>query len=108
MGGYTWAAVNTYGKLIDRYDGNAKRRANLVNLRLNRDIGERTVIGAMAVHKHQSDRDVGLLSLNGRLGLGRDWTATGQFVGNSTGSSPTLCLPRLDRLAQPVGSARLC
>lgn len=88
VGGYTWAAVNTYGKLIDRYDGNAKRRANLVNLRLNRDIGERTVIGAMAVHKHQSDRDVGLLSLNGRLGLGRDWTATGQFVGNSTGSSP--------------------
>ena len=87
-GGYTWAAVNTYGKLIDRYDGDAKRRANLVNLRLNRDIGERTVIGAMAVHKHQSDRDVGLLSLNGRLGLGRDWTTTGQFVGNSTGGSP--------------------
>ncbi|MYK41290.1 MAG: carbohydrate binding family 9 domain-containing protein [Gemmatimonadetes bacterium] len=88
VGGYTWAAVNTYGKLIDRYDGDAKRRANLVNLRLNRDIGERTVIGAMAVHKHQSDRDVGLLSLNSRLGLGRDWTATGQFVGNSTGNSP--------------------
>ena len=88
VGGYTWAAVNTYGKLIDRYNGDAKRRANLVNLRLNRDIGERTVIGVMAVHKHQSDRDVGLLSLNGRLGLGRDWTATGQFVGNSTGGSP--------------------
>ena len=88
VGGYTWAAVNAYGKLIDRYDGDAKRRANLVNLRLNRDIGERTVIGAMAVHKHQSDRDVGLLSLNSRLGLGRDWTATGQFVGNSTGNSP--------------------
>ena len=88
VGGYTWAAVNAYGKLIDRYDDDAKRRANLVNLRLNRDIGERTVIGAMAVHKHQSDRDVGLLSLNGRFGLGRDWTATGQFVGNSTGSSP--------------------
>ena len=88
VGGYTWAAVNAYGKLIDRYNGNAKRRANLVNLRLNRDIGERTVIGAMAVHKHQSDRDVGLLSLNGRLGLGRDWTATGQLVGNSTGGSP--------------------
>ena len=88
MGGYTWAAVHTYGKLIDRYNGDAKRRANLVNLRLNRDIGERTVIGAMAVHKHQSDRDMGLLSLNGRLGLGRDWTATGQFVGNSTGGRP--------------------
>ena len=88
VGGYTWAAVNAYGKLIDRYNGDAKRRANLVNLRLNRDIGERTVIGVMAVHKHQSDRDVGLLSLNGRLGLGRDWTATGQFVGNSTGGGP--------------------
>ena len=84
-GGYTWATLNTYGKVIDRYDGDAKRRANLVNLRLNRDIGERTVIGAMAVHKHQDDRDVGLLSVNGRLGLGRDWTATGQLVGNSTG-----------------------
>ena len=87
-GGYTWAALNTYGKVIDRYDGDAKRRANLVNLRLNRDIGERAVIGAMAVHKHQDDRDVGLLSVNGRLGLGRDWTATGQLVGNSTGGSP--------------------
>ena len=86
-GGYTWAALNTYGKVIDRYDGDAKKRANLVNLRLNRDIGERTVIGAMAVHKRQDDRDVGLLSMNGRLGLGRDWTATGQLVGNSTGGS---------------------
>ena len=87
-GGYTWAAVNTYGKIIDRYDNDAKRRANLINLRLNRDIGERTVIGAMAVHKHQSDHDLGLLSLNGRVGLGRDWIATGQFVGNSSGDSP--------------------
>ena len=87
-GGYTWAALNTHGKVIDRYDGDAKRRANLVNLRLNRDIGERTVIGAMAVHKHQDDRDVGLLSVNGRVGLGRDWTATAQLVGNSTGGSP--------------------
>ena len=88
VGDYTWAAVNTYGKIIDRYDGDAKRRANLVNLRLNRDVGERTVFGAMAVHKHQSDRNMGLLSLNGRLGLARDWTATGQFVGNSAGGSP--------------------
>ena len=86
-GGYTWAALNTYGKVIDRYDGDAKRRANLVNLRLNRDIGERTVIGAIAVHKHQEERDAGLLSVNGRLGLGYDWTATGQLVGNSTGGS---------------------
>ena len=87
-GGYTWAAVNAYGRIIDRYDGDAKRRANLLNLRLNRDVGERTVIGAMAVHKHQSDRDYGLLSLNGRLGLGRDWTAAGQFAGSSTGGGP--------------------
>jgi uncharacterized protein DUF5916/cellulose/xylan binding protein with CBM9 domain len=87
-GSYTWAAVNTYGKMIDRYDGNAKRRGNLINLRLNRDIGERTVIGAMAVHKHQGDRDMGLLSLNSRVGLGRDWIATGQFVGDSFGGSP--------------------
>ena len=87
-GNYTWAAINAYGKIIDRYDEDAKRRANLANVRLNRDIGERTVIGAMAIHKHQSDRDVGLLSLNSRVGLSRDWTATGQFVGNSTGGSP--------------------
>ena len=87
-GGYTWAAVNAYGRIIDRYDGDAKRRANLLNLRLNRDVGERTVIGAMAVHKHQADRDYGLLSLNGRLGLGRDWTAAGQFAGSSTGGGP--------------------
>ena len=107
-GGYTWAALNTYGKVIDRYDGDAKRRANLVNLRLNRDIGERTVIGAMAVHKHQDDRDVGLLSVNGRVGLGRDWTATGQLVGNSSRRQPPLCLSRLDQLAQPVGLQRLC
>ena len=38
----------------------------------------------MAVHKDQDARDVGLLSV-GRLGLGRDWTATGQLVGNSAG-----------------------
>ena len=82
---YTWAAVNTYGKVIDRYDGDAKRRANLLNLRLNRDVGERTVIGAMALHKHQDDREMGLLSLNSRVGLGRDWIATGQLVGNSFG-----------------------
>ena len=85
-GHYTWAAVNTYGKVIDRYDGDAKRRANLLNLRLNRDVGERTVIGAMVVHKHQAQRNMGLVSLNGRVGLGRDWIATTQVVGNSFGS----------------------
>ena len=42
----------------------------------------------MAVHKHQGDRDYGLLSLNGRLGLGRDWIAAGQFAGSSTGGGP--------------------
>lgn len=85
---YTWAAINTHDKVIDRYDDDAKRRANLLNLRLNRDIGERTVIGAMVIHKHQGERDLGLLSLNGRVGLGRDWIATGQVVGNSTGDNP--------------------
>ena len=87
-GSYTWAAVNTYGKVIDRYDNDAKRRANLLNLRLNRDIGERTVIGVMAIHKHQSDRDLALLSINSRFGLGREAIATGQLVGNSSGGSP--------------------
>ncbi len=29
-GGYTWAAVNAYGRVIDRYDGDARRRANLL------------------------------------------------------------------------------
>ena len=108
VGGYTWAAVNTYGKLIDRYDGNAKRRANLVNLRLNRDIGERTVIGAMAVHKHQGDRDVGLLSLNSRLGLGSRLDRHRPIRRQLHRQQPSLCLSRLDRMAQPVGSERLC
>jgi len=87
-GDYTWAAVNTYGKIIDRYDGDTKRRANLLSLRLNRDIGERTVIGALAIHKKQGALDLGLLSLNGRAGLGRDWITTIQLVGNSFGGSP--------------------
>ncbi|MBT6149897.1 MAG: hypothetical protein HOH74_30945 [Gemmatimonadetes bacterium] len=85
VGDYTWAAVNTVGKVIDRYDGDTKRRANLVNLRLNRDLGERTVVGAMAVHKHQDDRNMGMLSLNTRIGLAKDWVATGQLVGDSFG-----------------------
>ena len=106
-GGYTWAAVNAYGRIIDRYDGDAKRRANLLNVRLNRDVGERTVIGAMAVHKHQGDRDYGLLSLNGRLGLGRDWTAAGQFAGQFNRRQSRVRVPRLDELAQPVEAERL-
>ena len=105
-GRYTWAALNTYGSIIDRYDGGAKRRANLLNLRLNRDVGERTVIGAMAVHKDQDDRDYGLLSFNGRLGLGRDWTAAGQFAGSSTGDSPRLRVPCLDGVAESVRAER--
>lgn len=40
----------------------------------------------MAVHKHQGDRDVELLSLNARVGLGRDWIATGQLVGDRFGA----------------------
>ena len=90
VGGYTWAAVNTYGKLIDRYNGDAKRRANLVNLRLNRDIGERTVIGAMAVHKHQSDRDVGLLTAPRRTTSTRSSTMSlPQRVTSSSSSCAT-------------------
>lgn len=82
-GEYTWAALNTYGKVIDRYDGNAKRRANVMALRLNRDVGERTVLGAMAVHKRQGADDMGLVSFNSRVGLRKDWVATAQVVGNS-------------------------
>ena len=108
VGGYTWAAVNAYGKLIDRYDGNAKRRANLVNLRLNRDIGERTVIGAMAVHKHQRRPRCGPAipqrSPRSRARLDRHRPVRRQLHRQQ----PPLCLSRLDRMAQPVGSERLC
>ena len=54
--------------MIDRYDADAKKQVNLLAGRINRDIGKRTVIGAMGIHKHQADRDVALLSLNGRFG----------------------------------------
>lgn len=80
-----FAVINTYGKMIDRYDGDRKKQANLLAGRVNYDIGERTVVGFMGVRKHQEDRDVLLLSLNGRIGFGRDLTATSQFAVNSIG-----------------------
>ena len=80
IGGSNFAVINTYGKMIDRYDGDAKKQVNLLAGRINHDIGERTVIGAMGIHKHQADRDVALLSLNGRFGLHRDLTAASQYA----------------------------
>ena len=80
IGGSNFAVINTYGKMIDRYDADEKKQANLLAGRVNYDIGERTVIGAMGIHKHQVDRDVALLSLNGRFGLHRDWTVTSQYA----------------------------
>jgi hypothetical protein len=80
IGGSNFAVVNTYGKMIDRYDANEKKQANLLAGRVNYDIGERTVIGAMGIHKHQADRDVALLSLNGRFGLHRGWTVASQYA----------------------------
>ena len=80
LGGSNFAIINTYGKMIDRYDGDEKKQVNLLAGRINHDIGERTVIGAMGIHKHQADRDVALLSLNGRFGLHRDWTAASQYA----------------------------
>ena len=80
IGGSNFAVINTYGKMIDRYDADEKKQVNLLAGRINRDIGERTVIGAMGIHKHQADRDVALLSLNGRFGLHRDLTAASQYA----------------------------
>ena len=80
IGGSNFAVINTYGKMIDRYDADQKKQVNLLAGRINHDIGERTVIGAMGIHKHQADRDVALLSLNGRFGLHRDWTAASQYA----------------------------
>ena len=80
IGDSNFAVINTYGKMIDRYDGDEKKQVNLLAGRINHDIGERTVIGAMGVHKHQADRDIALLSLNGRFGLHRDWTAASQYA----------------------------
>jgi hypothetical protein len=88
VGDYNFALINTYGQVVDRYDGNEKKQANLLASRVNRNIGERTVIGAMGVQKHQDDRDVTLLSLDSRLALHRDWTARGQYVVNSINGNP--------------------
>ena len=80
IGGSNFAIINTYGKMIDRYDRDEKKQVNLLAGRINHDIGARTVIGAMGIHKHQADRDVALLSLNGRFGLHQDWTAASQYA----------------------------
>ncbi len=80
-----FAVINTYGKMIDRYDEDRKKQANLVGGRVNWDIGKRTVVGFMGAQKHQADREVLLLSLNGRFGFRRDLTATSQFAVNSIG-----------------------
>ena len=74
--------LDTYGKLIDRYDGDRKKQANLLNVRVNRDLGERAVVGFMGVQKHQADRDLSLVSMNGRLALRRDWSTQMQYVMN--------------------------
>ena len=80
IGSSNFALINTYGKMVDRYDADQKKQMNLLAGRVNHDIGERTVIGAMGIHKHQADRDVALLSLDGRFGLHRDWTAVSQYA----------------------------
>ena len=80
LGDYNFALIDTYGKMVDRYDDDQKKQANLFGVRVNRNIGKRTVIGAMGVQKHQADRDVALLSLDGRLALHRDWTVQSQYV----------------------------
>ena len=80
IGSSNFAVINTYGKMVDRYDADQKKQMNLLAGRVNHDIGERTVIGAMGIHKHQADRDVALLSLDGRFGLHRDWTAVSQYA----------------------------
>ena len=66
--------------MVDRYDDDEKKQANLLATRVSRNVGERTVIGAMGLQKHQADRDVTLLSLDGRFALHRDVTAQGQYV----------------------------
>ena len=80
IGDSNFAVINTYGKMIDRYDADQKKQMNLLAGRVNHDIGARTVVGAMGIHKHQADRDVALLSLNGRFGLHRDLTAASQYA----------------------------
>ncbi len=83
VGGYNFAVIDTYGTMIDRYDDDQKKQANLFAGRVSRNIGERSMIGAMGVQKHQEDRDVILLSLDGRFSPHRDWMARSQFVTDS-------------------------
>ena len=80
VGDYNFAFIDTYGTMVDRYDEDEKKQANLLATRVSRNVGERTVIGAMGLQKHQADRDVTLLSLDGRFALHRDLTARGQYV----------------------------
>ena len=80
IGKSNFAIINTYGKLIDRYDNDVKKQANLLVGRVNYDIGEKNVIGLMGVQKHQEDRGIGLLSLDGRFGFLQDWTLESQYA----------------------------
>ena len=82
VGTYNLVLLNTYGRMVDRYEDDRKRRANLFNLRLNRDIGDRAVVGVMGIQKHQADREFSLLSFNSRVALQRDWSAQLQSVVN--------------------------
>ena len=88
VGTYNLVLLNTYGRMVDRYEDDRKRRANLFNLRLNRDIGDRAVVGVMGIQKHQADRDFSLLSLNSRVALQRDWSAQLQSVVNHVEGRP--------------------
>ena len=83
VGDYNLALIDTYGTMIDRYDDDKKKQANLFAARVNRNIGERSMIGAMGIQKHQADRDVALLSVDGRFALHRDWVARSQYVVDS-------------------------
>ena len=80
VGDCNFALIDTYGTMIDRYDGDKKKGANLFAARVNRNIGERSMIGAMGIQKHQVDRDVTLFSLDGRFALHHDWIARSQYV----------------------------
>ncbi len=85
VGDYNLALIDTYGTMVDRYDNGRKKQANLFAARVNRNVGERSMIGAMGIQKHQADRDVALLSVDGRFALHRDWVARSQYVVNSLG-----------------------
>jgi hypothetical protein len=79
-GDYNFALIDAYGKIVDRYDDDQMKQANLFAARVNRNIGKRTTIGAMGIQKHQDDRDVTLLSLDSQLALHRDWIAQAQYA----------------------------